>query len=316
MSSQRHVPARTGDNNPIRGTLMKTTNYFLALFASVLIFSSASFAAPPSLKFTFKNVSVQGGDARPYGINDTGVIVGAYIDSVGIWHGMVIKDKKVTMIDYPQSYGTQLNGINAAGVMVGSYTTRSAGPFGFEYSAGKFTDIRPPASTGSSAQGINEHGEVVGFFYDSQGRQHGFKFDGHQYVQIDAPNGDFNTVLSGINDKDHIVVSAVNSSGASNDSFLLIGKKFKKLSDPNEGKWGTLAYALNNRDEIVGGYLDDSGMYEYGWLLYKGEYYTVNDPNSDPSTALFGMNDKLVMVGEGAPPQGKEFGFQVITKKE
>jgi probable HAF family extracellular repeat protein len=297
-----------------RGKTMRIGKFVLGFCVLVLARVSVVIAAAPVVTFKFKDIIVTGAHATyANGINDAGVIVGAYIDSVETWHGMALHGSKVTTIDHPNSSATACYGINSSAVIVGSYTTPSGVITGFEFSAGTFTDVRPPASLTSTATGINDDGKIVGYFLDSAEFEHGFVFDGHKkYTQIDAPGGDFVTQAWGINNDDHITLSA--SSGLRADSFLLIGKKFTKLSDPNEGKYGTIVGSINNRGEIVGFYIDDTGFHTHGWLLSKGAYYTVDDPKA-ATTSVSGINDELRIVGTYETSSGGPTGFEAIPKK-
>ena len=74
---------------------------FTALIVGLCV--SVGTAAAPTLTFTFKDVhsfkAAQETDS--YGINNAGVIVGDYIDSAGVQHGMILNGTKVTKADHP-----------------------------------------------------------------------------------------------------------------------------------------------------------------------------------------------------------------------
>jgi uncharacterized membrane protein len=76
------------------------------------------------------------GQAEAGGINDSGQIVGFYIDSSGIDHGFLDSNGHYTTLNDP-SAGTG-------------------------------------SGQGTLAFGINDSGQIVGEYYDSSGVQHGF----------------------------------------------------------------------------------------------------------------------------------------------
>lgn len=56
------------------------------------------------------------------GINDSGEIVGSFIDSQGAAHGFVDINGVFTVLDFPGAVDTQLTGVNNLGEIVGTYT--------------------------------------------------------------------------------------------------------------------------------------------------------------------------------------------------
>jgi probable HAF family extracellular repeat protein len=103
---------------------------------------------------------------NPRQINNNGVVAGGYIDSSGIQHGFVLKGKKLTSFDAPNSVNvTTAEGINDAGQVAGLYTDASANrhAFLYDYTSGNFTAIDPGnGSTAQEAWGINNAGLIVG----------------------------------------------------------------------------------------------------------------------------------------------------------
>lgn len=93
---------------------------------------------------TIQDVNVKGAtETDTYAINDNGTITGDYIDSSGVLHGLILKERKVTTIDHPNGTLTQGFGINSKVVVVGWYVNSSGVEVGFKWAAGKFTDIVP-----------------------------------------------------------------------------------------------------------------------------------------------------------------------------
>jgi hypothetical protein len=66
------------------------------------------------------------------GINDGGLMVGRYVDSAGVEHGLLFKRPSTFLsFDYPGASGTSLNGINDSKFISGRYTDGSGIRHGF-----------------------------------------------------------------------------------------------------------------------------------------------------------------------------------------
>ena len=157
------------------------------LFLLVGLLSVVAMAAGPASPFKFRTESIPGAiETDIFGVNNSMVGVGAYVDSHGVRHGFMAGGGKVTTIDDPNGSNTYCFGINNLGAIVGYYATSNHNAQGFLYAKGKFTDISPTGSTGSQATGINDHGDITGNFADSKG-SHGFLLKGGTYTTLDVP---------------------------------------------------------------------------------------------------------------------------------
>jgi hypothetical protein len=109
----------------------------------------------------------------PTGINDSGQIVGWFIDTSRIYHGFLDNSGSFTTIDFPGSRFTQAHGINNNGQIVLDFL----GTDGYDHAilddGGTFTTINVPGAIYTLAEGINDRGEIVGYFRDAAGL-HGF----------------------------------------------------------------------------------------------------------------------------------------------
>ena len=112
----------------------------------------------------FHMLQVQGWrDITPMSINNSGEVVGYYIDiSLGGTRGFLYKDGVFTTFVAPGSRSTVLTGINNLGDLVGSYD--SIGTRGFIYRNGSFVTIdNSPSSVGGFIpRFINDSGHLVG----------------------------------------------------------------------------------------------------------------------------------------------------------
>ncbi len=166
------------------------------LLAAVLC---AVAAETPKLTFTYTTIKVKGAQSTAlFGINNAGVMVGAYVDSSNVTHGFRLANGKVKKIDDPNGVTTYCFGINNAGAIVGYYATSSFTTQAFLYKNGTFTDIGPTGATGSQAIGINDHGDVNGNYGDSSGASHGFLLKAGKYTTLDVPGAAY-TLGGGIN---------------------------------------------------------------------------------------------------------------------
>jgi hypothetical protein len=287
----------------------------------VLTFVAVGIAAAPPLTFTYTDVhaSATALETDTYGVNNAGVIVGDYVDSASVQHGMILAGKKLTTVDNKScsaisgAGGISFFGVNSAGAAAGWCTSSKTGlDIGFVYAKGKFTAVNFPKSSGTQASGINDKGEVVGLYLDSVGLTHGFSKVGKKYTSIDVKGGT-NTVAWGVNNAGQITVYTSNSAGAYN-AYLLTGKKFKKIAEPNAGTGsaqGTIIHTPANNGDIDGTYFD-SASNEKGWLLHKGKYYDVVDPGG--VSRADGLNDKSELVGRYGSGTFGGTGFKATYK--
>jgi len=287
----------------------------------VLTFVAVGLAAAPPLTFTYTDVHANKTalETDTYGVNNAGVIVGDYVDSKSVQHGMILAGTKLTTVDNKAceaisgTGGISFYGVNSAGEAAGWCTSsKTVLDTGFVYSKGKFAPVNFPKSNGTQATGINDKGEVVGLYLDSTNATHGFSKVGTKYTSIDVKGGT-NTVAWGVNNAGQITVYTTNSAGAF-DAYLLTGSKFKKINNPNEGKTsglGTIVHTPSNVGDIDGTYYNSAGT-EMGWLLHKGKYYDVVDPNG--VTRADGLNDKSELVGRYGTGSFGGTGFKATYK--
>jgi len=283
---------------------------------------SAVNAAAPTLTFTFKDVhaNAKAQETDTYGLNNKGVIVGDYVDSAGIQHGMILNGTKLTKADRsdclnsPGSTTIAFYGINSAGVAAGWCTNSSSVQIGFTYSAGKFHDIKIAGSTGVEAIGINDKGAIVGSYFDSAGTQHGYLLVGKKLTKLDPPGVTSLATAWSINNKGVISVYGANSSGGYS-SFTTAdnGKTYKAFHAPKEGSLGTAIHKINNKGDIVGTYFDSSNT-SHGILFHGGKFFSFDDPTA-ANTRGDGLNDTLVIVGRYGSGVFGGTGFEATAKQ-
>ena len=89
-----------------------------ALIALFLVLGALSTAY--ATNYTYAALSYPGAlYTYAYGINDTGTIVGQYIDTSGNKHSFSLSGTTYTSLTYPGANFTEADGINNAGTIVG-----------------------------------------------------------------------------------------------------------------------------------------------------------------------------------------------------
>lgn len=295
---------------------MKTCKTVLTVLAVVLAFACITTAADaPRLTFKFKTIRVpKAQQTSIYGINNSGAMVGYYVNQKGVIHGLLLENGKVHNIDDPKSaYGTEPFNLNDQGTIVGVYLTDTAGDVrGFSYQNGKFTDVGAEACEGSiesGSYGINDKGDIVGFCTDSSNVVHGYLWNGKKYISLNYPGANF-TLPWGINNAGLITLQWIDSSG--NYEGATYNSKSKKYSRPINvpGAVQTYIHSINNAGDIVFSWYDSAGN-SFGALRMGKKFYIFSDPKGPDYTRPDGINDNHEIVGR-YEPTGSQFeqGFE------
>jgi hypothetical protein len=123
-------------------------------------------------------------------INDSGQIVGTYVDACFCTiHAFSYVSGVFTVIDQPGYSTNAASGINGAAQIVGLSATCWGGcspSVGFLLSAGVYTAVAPPAQPYSAAAGINDAGDIVGQYF-SGGQYHAYVLSGGAFTLLDHP---------------------------------------------------------------------------------------------------------------------------------
>jgi probable HAF family extracellular repeat protein len=284
--------------------------YSTGLLCLALILSTISTAAaqePATLSFKFTTIRMpKAKQTSIFGINNSGAMVGYYINQKGTIHGLLFVNGKVQNIDDPKSaYGTEPVGVNSDGTIVGDYLIDPSGDIrGFNYQNGKFTDVGPKGCIESSGAGVNDKGEIVGWCTDSKDVVHGYLWNGKKYISLDYPGANNFTLAWGINNTGLITLQWIDSSG--NYEGALYNSKSKKYSKPINvpGAAQTYIHSINNAGDIVFSWYDSSGK-AYGALLTGKTFYKFSDPKGPDYTKPDGINDKREIVGRYEPTGAK-----------
>jgi uncharacterized membrane protein len=199
-----------------------------------------------------------------YDVNDSGQIVGQYLDSSGVCHGYELSHGTFTTIDVPfvGSTGTGASGINNSGEVVGGWNACIGTRHAYTLIGGTYSSFDYPAATQTWASAVNNAGNIVGTYIDTSGVDHGYLLSGGTYTSIDPP-GSVQTYANGINDAGDIVgwyctTSECVSTGEGEQGFLLSGGVFTTVAIP--GEFATTFVDINNNGVISGSYQDAAGL--------------------------------------------------------
>ena len=265
------------------------------------------------------------GGTYPLSINNSGEIVGYYVDSTNGHHGFVYINGSFTTIDYTgcaNASGTVFRGVNNSGEIVGHCGVSEG--LSFVYQNGTFAVINPgPNLSIFEASGVNDSGQIVGLgliagtanaggyvysngsfaalnmywplainsageiggYYDNSGIFTGALFSGGVYSGI--PNSE---LVSSINSFGQII--GLYSSGG---SFLYDSGNFTTLIDPagTQGAGSTMANGINDLGVIVGSLWDPA----YG---YHGFIAVPNTPSASITLSATSNGSAVSTVGSGS----------------
>ncbi len=166
------------------------------------------------------------------GVNDRGVAVGFWTDSLGNANGFIynVKDKSFTEDDISGYTSTTAAAINNKGDIAGFVSNGNGDTSFIQHSDGQIQFLAGPAgSTSTQALGINDFDEVVGVYTDNQGDMHGFLFNEmkNMYITLDDPNAATGsgsmTVANGVNDKGQIVGFYLDPNGNTDGMLVNVG---------------------------------------------------------------------------------------------
>jgi uncharacterized membrane protein len=148
-------------------------------------------------------------------INDTGAIVGYYVDSAGVFHGFLLKGKKYTTLDVPGATATFATGINKSGKIVLYWFDSGGHAESSLYNGKTYKTINVPGAANSYALDNDAAGDVCYEWQDSANVIHGALLHSRKYYKFDYPKSTA-TYGGGINDKSNIIGGYQTSTGGSN----------------------------------------------------------------------------------------------------
>ncbi len=242
--------------------------------------------------YSFVNIDYPGAYlTSPTAVNDSGSIVGYYLDSqYGNYHGFLYSGGVYTTIDDPE--GTTFpEGINNSGVISGLYEAGLTETHGFTYENGVFTSFDYPGASGAtSGEGINNSDEIVGIYNGGTG----FIDNNGSFSSFHYPGAD-DTYPHAISNTGH--VAGYYTVSTNPFGFVYDGSTFTSIDYPSG--YATFAYGINDAGVVVGySSLNSYPTYEVGFLWQAGQFTVIN---SDAYPQPYGINNTGQIVGTYIP---------------
>lgn len=252
-----------------------------------------------------------------YGINDEGLVCGAYPDAAWGMHGFLWQTGRVTYIDVPGWIDTYPWEVNNEGTVVGSYDDEVVS-YAAVCSPTNRTWITLPDIPGkpvNGASGINEHGAVVGMAYEgtfsSFSNAVSWVWDGRAYSFFTVPgtNGPQETRANDINDQGQLCGLYLDSRGMKH-GFIKAGEVITRFDVPGaDDLWGCM---INNEGEVAGSYI--VGGLHHGFIMTAGGLTTFDVPGAS-QTLVAANNNRGDLVGFYFDASGKAHGFVAVPER-
>jgi probable HAF family extracellular repeat protein len=203
------------------------------------------------------------------GINNSGEVLGAWVDSNGSEHDFVEKNGNFTNLSLPAgaSLFESPAAINDAGTIVGGLQNGQV----FIDQAGKITTFDPaPQPAAIYDLHINDTGEVAGTTGSGA-----FLYDKGTVTSI--PGAD---AVTGINNAGQVVGEYFPPTAGHRMGFVYSDGTFTSIDPP--GSMGTYPSGINNSGEIIGNWIDSNGT-QHGFIATPTG--AVTSTSTDLSTA-------------------------------
>lgn len=197
------------------------------------------------------NVSSADNSTIAYGLNNTGHVVGGYLEPAFLWY-----KGNMTSLGTLGGSGSIAYGINDARQVVGNSIANSSSSHAFLWEKGKMKDLGSLGGGYSVAYGINKTAQVVGFSTfnnNSPFYVHAFLWENPKMKDLGTLGGNNSNALA-INNWGTIVGKSEISSGVEH-AFVWKNRRMTDLNSvlPSNSGWElTTANAINNRGQIVG----------------------------------------------------------------
>jgi probable HAF family extracellular repeat protein len=271
------------------------------------LFVAAVMAQIPPASCQFQLLDFPGAQStEASGINNFGVVVGAYVVRAPARSGFVFHQGQYVTYNVPGSNSTSLFGINNLGWIVGSYRDQSLHSHGFLLRNRQLIKFDVPRAQETIATGINDAGIIVGSFFDGT-NNHGFVKIGGIFITLNYP-GSTSTVATGINNHGSIVGSFTSATGGG--GFLYQNGRFMGVNAPSEGS-STSPAGISISGEIVGQYMEQTVLPHIprGFIDQSNRFKSVIF-GQDQGTFLKGINGSGMIVGTYHQNSPEDFAFR------
>jgi len=249
------------------------------------------------------------------GINDSGYVVGHYVE-IGTWYFKAfLWDKQGGVIDLGTLGGSEswAYGINDTGEVVGQAINDKEEKHAFMRRDATMFDLGTLGGQESLAHNINKDREVVGWSLTDKDEKHAFIWENDVMTDLDTLPGYLESEAHSINANSEVV--GWSSNGAEQGHAFLW--KEGKITDLGTlgGDYGR-AYSINDSGQIVGKARIASGDFRAALFdpTGRGNNINLNDLIFDHGhgwtlTEAKSINGNGCIVGHGMNPQGETRGF-------
>lgn len=206
----------------------------------------------------------------------------------------------------PSGYAfSQVQGVSDDGTVVGQLEdNKTLKLVAFMRSpSGVFTKYAAPNSSVTWMEGRNGSGANAGYYQDAKNPQnlHGFMLQGSKLAVVNYPKA-ANTFLFDVNQLG-AAVGSFSASPSVTKGFLLANGKYTTVAYPSAQ--ATYPMAISDSGAIVGSY---ATTVLNGFLWQNGTFTTINHKGAKYGTALTGVNNSGVIVGNRFSAD-RGFGF-------
>ncbi|HLY06816.1 MAG TPA: hypothetical protein VKR31_13820 [Rhizomicrobium sp.] len=283
----------------------------LSVAAASLLAAGASALAGTS-SWVPANVPAGGSGFTMFGINDSNVVTGDYINSSGVQEGVVGPFDGSNWTNFADSGGTtQPRALNNKGQITG-FDTGTLQQWE-RFPSGNMKNITQGGNpvADALAMGINKFGVFAGDYTNSSGVEVGAIGQNAQYTQ-DIPLSISNTGYAGraIDAKGDVAGWYYDSSGIQH-GYAIVGGNTIMIDYPNA--YYTVVEGMNNKGMVSGQWEDTSGViHGFIYNIAKNKYTSLDAPGAS-FTQVWGINDMNTIAASAAESSGTE-SFAYCTR--
>jgi hypothetical protein len=196
------------------------------------------------------------------GINNSRLVCGDYIDSLGAYEGFFFQNHTFTNYD-PDPTFTIVLGVNNVADFSGSDIPTGGTQEAFLSIGGTVTEFSITNATATLAYQLNATNQSCGYYVDTSGVSHGYwrDSDGTIHAPID-PVGSTGTILFGNNDRNLIAGRYSDATGATHGIVFVPPNRFLVYDFP--GATFTSLNGINRSNLIAGRYTDPGTGIDHG----------------------------------------------------
>src|SRR6476660_1414743 len=218
-----HRRFRNGNSTKEAINIMKPKQILVSILAVLFVFPlMGTFAQQAASSGSIQVITTfdypgTGNSTLPQKINETGDVVGEFIDSSGVTRGFVrFSDGSFSapIVDPNDTVGfTEGRGINNSRTVAGDYAASDGNHHGFFLSGGTFTEYNVPGAVSTSVLGINDVADFTGSFSYGSGIFQGYVSVGGTITSFSVPGALLTLAYEINNSKQLVEGSYIDSSG-------------------------------------------------------------------------------------------------------